>query len=272
MLDIQNWEEILRTLSQQAVYLLLRILAAVVILIIGHRVIKFIIKRFQRSKLCAKLDPGLSAFSVSIAKVLLYVVLVLILFGVLGVETASFLALFTSGGVAIGLAFQGAVSNLAGGVMILLFRPFRVGDYIETKDVAGTVKEINVLYTIILTPDNKRVTVPNGILTNTEITDYSAEKTRRVDLTFTAAYSSDLEQVKKLLLEEAASHEKVLQDPAPQARMQKHGQHALEFVLRAWVKPEDYWDVYFDLNESVKKSFDARGVEIPFPQLDVHTR
>ncbi len=272
MLDWETWEEFFRTLTQEAGYLILRIAGAVVILFFGFRLVRLLARRFTRSKLYARLDPGLASFTASIAKVLLYIGLFLIALGILGVETASFLALFTSGGVAVALAFQGAVTNLAGGVMILLFHPFRVGDYIETSQVAGTVKAVSVLYTVIVTPDNKRVTVPNGILTNTEITDYSAETTRRIDLFFSVSYRSDLEKVKALLLDVAENHEAVLKDPPAQARLQKYGDSALEFVLRVWVRPENYWDVYYDLNENVKKTFDANGVEIPFPQLDVHQK
>ena len=204
--------------------------------------------------------------------IVLYIILILMCFGVLGIETASFLALFTSGGVAIGLAFQGAVTNLAGGVMILLFHPFRVGDYIETTEIAGTVNAISVLYTVVLTPDNKRVTVPNGSLTNAAITNYSAEGQRRVELTFSVSYDCDIDKVKQILLSVAESDPKSLKDPAPLARMKTQSASSLDFVLRVWCAPENYWDLYFDLNENVKKALDEAGMEIPFPQMDVHMR
>lgn len=267
--ELQKW---FQSLGEQAFHLLVRILLALVLLFIGSKLIKFLLKKFQKSRLYQRMDPGLATFTSSAAKVVLYILLVLILMGVLGVETTSFLALFTSGGVAVALAFQGAVSNLAGGVMILLFHPFRVGDYIETTDLAGTVKEINVLYTVITTPDNKRVTVPNGTLTNMAITDYSAETTRRVDLTFSAAYSSDIDKVKAVMLREAGAHEKVLKTPEPQARLKAQSASSLDFILRVWCWPEDYWDIFYDLNESVKKAFDQNGIVIPFPQVDVHVQ
>ncbi len=267
--ELQKW---FQSLGEQAFHLLVRILLALVLLFIGSKLIKFLLKKFQKSRLYQRMDPGLATFTSSAAKVVLYILLVLILMGVLGVETTSFLALFTSGGVAVALAFQGAVSNLAGGVMILLFHPFRVGDYIETTDLAGTVKEINVLYTVITTPDNKRVTVPNGTLTNMAITDYSAETTRRVDLTFSAAYSSDIDKVKAVMLREAGAHEKVLKTPEPQARLKAQSASSLDFILRVWCRPEDYWDIFYDLNESVKKAFDQNGIVIPFPQVDVHVQ
>lgn len=267
--ELQKW---FQSLGEQAFHLLVRILLALVLLFIGSKLIKFLLKKFQKSRLYQRMDPGLATFTSSAAKVVLYILLVLILMGVLGVETTSFLALFTSGGVAVALAFQGAVSNLAGGVMVLLFHPFRVGDYIETTDLAGTVKEINVLYTVITTPDNKRVTVPNGTLTNMAITDYSAETTRRVDLTFSAAYSSDIDKVKAVMLREAGAHEKVLKTPEPQARLKAQSASSLDFILRVWCRPEDYWDIFYDLNESVKKAFDQNGIVIPFPQVDVHVQ
>lgn len=267
--ELQKW---LRSLGEQAFDLLVRILFALLLLFLGRKLIKHTVKKFKKSKLYAKMDPGLAAFTVSAANVVLYILLVLLLLGVLGLETASFLALFTSGGVAVALAFQGAVSNLAGGVMILLFHPFRIGDFIETSEIAGTVKEVNVLYTVIMTPDNKRVTVPNGSLTNTAITDYSTETRRRVDITFSVSYDTDIDNAKAVILAEAETHERVLTDPAPQARLSKQSASSLDFQLRAWCAPEDYWDVFFDLNESVKKSLDRAGIEIPYPQLDVHMK
>lgn len=267
--EFQKW---LEKLGEQAFNLLVRLLIALVLLFIGAKLIGFCLKKFKKSKLCQRMDPGLASFTLSASKVVLYILLILILMGVLGLETTSFLALFTSGGVAVALAFQGAVSNLAGGVMILLFHPFRVGDYIETSEIAGTVKEVNVLYTVVITPDNKRVTVPNGSLTNTAITDYSAETRRRVDIVFSAAYASDIDKVKAVILDTANAHEKVLQDPAPEARLKAQSANSLDFQLRAWCAPDDYWDVFFDLNESVKKAFDQNDIEIPFPQVDVHMR
>ena len=162
--------------------------------------------------------------------------------------------------------------SLAGGVMILLFHPFRVGDYIETTEIAGTVNAISVLYTVVLTPDNKRVTVPNGSLTNAAITNYSAEGQRRVELTFSVSYDCDIDKVKQILLSVAESDPKSLKDPAPLARMKTQSASSLDFVLRVWCAPENYWDLYFDLNENVKKALDEAGMEIPFPQMDVHMR
>lgn len=267
--ELEKW---LKNVGEQAFYFLIRLAAAGLLLFIGSKLIKFLMNRFKRSKLYQKMDPGLASFMASGGRIVLYIILILMCFGVLGIETASFLALFTSGGVAIGLAFQGAVTNLAGGVMILLFHPFRVGDYIETTEIAGTVNAISVLYTVVLTPDNKRVTVPNGSLTNAAITNYSAEGQRRVELTFSVSYDCDIDKVKQILLSVAESDPKALKDPAPLARLKTQSASSLDFVLRVWCAPENYWDLYFDLNENVKKALDEAGMEIPFPQMDVHMR
>lgn len=267
--ELEKW---LKNVGEQAFYFLIRLAAAGLLLFIGSKLIKFLMNRFKRSKLYQKMDPGLASFMASGSRIVLYIILILMCFGVLGIETASFLALFTSGGVAIGLAFQGAVTNLAGGVMILLFHPFRVGDYIETTEIAGTVNAISVLYTVVLTPDNKRVTVPNGSLTNAAITNYSAEGQRRVELTFSVSYDCDIDKVKQILLSVAESDPKSLKVPAPLARMKTQSASSLDFVLRVWCAPENYWDLYFDLNENVKKALDEAGMEIPFPQMDVHMR
>ena len=257
--ELEKW---LKNVGEQAFYFLIRLAAAGLLLFIGSKLIKFLMNRFKRSKLYQKMDPGLASFMASGSRIVLYIILILMCFGVLGIETASFLALFTSGGVAIGLAFQGAVTNLAGGVMILLFHPFRVGDYIETTEIAGTVNAISVLYTVVLTPDNKRVTVTN----------YSAVGQRRVELTFSVSYDCDIDKVKQILLSVAESDPKSLKDPAPLARLKTQSASSLDFVLRVWCAPENYWDLYFDLNENVKKALDEAGMEIPFPQMDVHMR
>lgn len=267
--ELEKW---LKNVGEQAFYFLIRLAAAGLLLFIGSKFIKFLMNRFKRSKLYQKMDPGLASFMASGSRIVLYIILILMCFGVLGIETASFLALFTSGGVAIGLAFQGAVTNLAGGVMILLFHPFRVGDYIETTEIAGTVNAISVLYTVVLTPDNKRVTVPNGSLTNAAITNYSAVGQRRVELTFSVSYDCDIDKVKQILLSVAESDPKSLKGPAPLARLKTQSASSLDFVLRVWCAPENYWDLYFDLNENVKKALDEAGMEIPFPQMDVHMR
>ena len=189
---------------------------------------------------------------------------------ILGIPTTSFVTALASCGVAIGLALQGALGNLAGGIMILVFKPFRVGDYITTASSSGTVSNITIMYTMLKTPDNKVITIPNGTLTNSVIENYSASDERRVDLVFTTSYDCDIDKVKTVLLDAVKKHERILKNPEPFARLTKHGDSALEYTVRVWCKAADYWDVNFDLIETVKKDFDANGISIPYPQMDIH--
>ena len=247
-----------------------KILAAIVILIIGSKLIKYIKKWLKTSRKLDKIDLGVRSFLVSFTGIALYIFLFLTVAMTLGIPTTSFITALASCGVAIGLALQGALSNVAGGIMILIFKPFKVGDYITTPDTSGTVSKITVVYTVLMTPDNKVITIPNGTLTNSVIENYSAVENRRVDLTFSTDYNADIEKVKNILINILDNHEKVLKDPAPFARLTNHGESSLEYTVRAWCKSNDYWDVNFDIVESVKKEFDANGIQIPYPQVDVH--
>ena len=189
---------------------------------------------------------------------------------ILGIPTTSFITALASCGVAIGLALQGALGNLAGGIMILIFKPFKIGDYITTASNSGTVSNITIMYTVLKTPDNKVITIPNGTLTNSVIENYSSSDKRRVDLVFTTAYDCDIDKVREILLAAANGHAKVLHEPEPFARLTKHGDSSLEYTMRVWCNADDYWDVNFDLIETVKRDFDANGISIPYPQMDVH--
>ena len=175
-------------------------------------------------------------------------------------------------GVAIGLALQGSLSNFAGGLMILFFKPFKVGDFIEASGESGVVTEITVVYTVLTTPDNKRVTIPNGSLTNSVIENYSAEPLRRVDLTFSTDYGCDIDMVKTVIGKLVEEHPLALAEPEPFVRLSAHGDSALTYAVRVWCKSEDYWTVHFDLTESVKKAFDQHDISIPYPQMDVHIK
>lgn len=265
-----NWEQIQTTLFEFATSWGIKLLAAIIILIVGIKLIGALTKWIKKSPKLDKIDDSLRSFLGSFSKIALYIVLVITVAMILGVPATSFITILASCGVAIGLALQGSLSNFAGGIMILLFKPFKVGDYIEASGESGTVEEISVVYTVLLTPDNKRITIPNGTLTNSVIENYSAEKTRRVDLTFSTAYDADIEKVKKVLLEVAESHPKALKDPAPFVRLCEHSDSALTYTVRIWCKSEDYWDVNFDTMENVKEAFDKNGIEIPYPQMDVH--
>ncbi len=187
----------------------------------------------------------------------------------IGIPATSFVTVMASAGVAVGLALQGSLSNLAGGIMILFFKPFKVGDFIETVDGTGTVKSITVFYTVIITPDNRQITLPNGTLTNASITNCSVETTRRLDFTYAVAYDSDLDLVRQTLSTAARSCEAVLAEPEPLIWMSRQADSALEYTLRVWCRGEDYFAVLTSMNEIVKRAFDCAGISIPFPQLDV---
>lgn len=267
-----NWQTILNYLVQLATSWGIKLLEALVLLVVGLKLVKWLKKWLKESPKLDKLDSGLRSFLVSFSSIILYALLIIVIASILGIPATSFITILASCGVAVGLALQGSLSNFAGGLMILFFRPFKVGDFIEASGETGIVQEITVVYTVLLTLDNKRVTIPNGGLTNSVIKNYSSEELRRVDLTFNVAYGSDVEQVKKLIADLAAAHPLALKEPAPFVRLSAHGDSALTFTTRVWCKNADYWDVYFDLTEGVKKAFDQKGIQIPFPQMDVHVK
>ncbi len=247
-----------------------KVLAGVVIVIIGMKAIKWLKKWIRTSPKLDKIDSSLRSFAVSFISVVLYALLFVTILMILGVPATSFVAVLTTCAAAIGLALQGSLSNFAGGIMILLFKPFKVGDYIEAAGESGTVNEISVVYTELLTPDNKRITIPNGTLTNSVIENYSSENLRRVDLTFKTSYDCDMDKVKSIIVNIIENHPKAMKNPEPFVRLSEHGENALTYTARVWCKNADYWDVNFDILENVKKAFDANGIAIPYNQLDVH--
>lgn len=243
---------------------------AIVVLFVGLFIVRKITQIVGRQVEKSKLDLTLKPFIMSLISNALKVLLAISVVGILGVETSSFVAVLAAGSFAVGLAFQGALSNFAGGILLLVVRPINVGDYIEANGYSGTVEAINILNTVLKTVDNKAIFIPNGILSNTSITNYSIEDTRRVDLTFGVGYEADNERVKGLLKEIVNGHPKILKDPEAFVRMSGHGDSAVEYTVRAWVKTEDYWDVHFDMLEAVKKVFDQEAISIPYPQMDIH--
>ena len=250
----------------------MKLLVAILIFVVGFFLIKAVVKFVKKSPKLDKMDAGVRSFTASFLAIALYIVLFVTIAAVVGIPIASLLTVLASCGVAIGLALQGALSNFAGGILILLFKPFKVGDYIEASGGEGTVQEITVVYTVILTVDNKRVTIPNGALTNAVIKNYSAEETRRVDLTFNTATGCDIEKTRQVILDVIALHPLALKDPAPFVRFSAHKESALEFTTRIWVKSADYWTVYFDMREAVEVAFAKNGIETPYPQLDVNVK
>jgi len=240
-----------------------KIILALVVYLVGRFVIKTLLKWLGKSKLFDKAEASVKTFALSFVKIGLNVLLVISIIGILGVPMASVIAVLASAGAAIGLALQGALSNLAGGIMLMVFKPFRVGDYIEAAGEAGTATEITLFYSVITTVDNKRVTVPNGTLMNANIINYSTEPLRRVDLVFTCGKGESPEKLQELMLGAMRDHEKVLADPEPFARLSGGTNEAMQFTARAWCKNDDYWDVYFDLTQRITELFGENGVTAP---------
>lgn len=245
---------------------------ALIVLVIGLKLAKFLSKKIASSRLMKRIDPSIAGFLSNSSLLALRAVVIIAAALILGVPGSAFITVFGSAGVAIGLALQGSLSNLAGGLMLLFFRPFSVGDFIQTNGYDGTVKQISVFYTTIVTPDNKRIVLPNGTLTNSALVNVTAEPTRRLDVAFSVAYDSDAEQVRRILLDIAQSNALILQDPAPIAPMTQHGDNAIVFTLRVWVARENYFAVQCYLLESVKAAFDREGISIPYTQIDIHTK
>ena len=267
-----NLQEVLNELVAWAIVFGRKLLASLLVLIVGRILIKWVNKLMTKGRFAEKNDKTVVTVLSHFVSAALYVMLVVIVIGILGVPTASVITVIASAGVAIGLALQGALSNIAGGIMILILRPFRVGDYVEVAGKAGPVTDVGIFYTTLTTPDNKVVIIPNGTVMGDTVTNISVKDTRRVDFSFCVAYGTDVEKVKSILMEEAANHALVLKDPAPFCRLSVQNESSLDFVLRVWVKSGDYWTVNFDLLETVTKRFEKEGIEIPFNQLDVNIK
>lgn len=265
-----KWEEISDYILEFAATWGGKILGSAIVLIVGLKAIKAFIKWLRNSPKLDRLDESLRSFFASFSSIALYSILVITIAMILGVPATSFITILASCGVAIGLALQGSLSNFAGGLMILLFKPFKVGDYIVASGEAGIVSEISVVYTEILTLDNRRVTIPNGGLTNSVIENYSSEELRRVDLTFSAAYNCEIKKVKEIINGVVSAHPLALENPAPFVRVSECADSAITYTVRIWCKNSDYWDLYFDVLEGVKEAFDKNGIEIPYNQIDVH--
>ena len=240
-----------------------KVLLAIVVWFVGKFIVSKIMGLVGKIKVLEKVEPNTRTFVLSALKWLLYVILVVSIVAILGVPMASVITVLGTAGAAIALSLQGSLSNLAGGIMLVIFRPFKVGDFVEASGVTGTVKEITLFYTVLNTVDNCRINVPNGALMNANIVDYSAEATRRVDLSFASAKSEDPKKIQSLMLDVMEQNEKVLKDPAPFARISGGTNEAMQFTVRAWCKTEDYWDVYFDLTQAITEKLGENGVQAP---------
>jgi len=248
----------------------IKLIAAVAILIIGRIIAKSIRKIIIKVMDKRKVDKTISTFISSLVFSALYIFVILAALSQVGIQTTSFMAIIGAAGLAIGLALQGSLSNFAAGFLIILFRPFKLGDYVEAGGVSGSISKITIFTTDINTVDNKKIIVPNAQIMNGTITNYTAEKTRRVDLTFGVGYDADISKVKDILNKIIKEHKLVLKDPESFVRLGNLGDSSIDFTVRVWTKTEDYWAVFFDLTESAKEEFDKENINIPYPQMDVH--
>jgi small conductance mechanosensitive channel len=247
-----------------------KIIYAILTLIIGLWIVKGITKGFSKLMDSRDFDPSLKPFLKSLISTLLKIMLVITVMTMLGIEMTSFIAILGAAGLAVGMALSGTLQNFAGGVMLLIFKPFKVGDFVEAQGYAGVIKEIQIFNTIMTTGDNKTIIIPNGGLSNGAMTNFSTQSTRRVDMTFGIGYGDDIKKTKELLSSIMASDERILKDPATFIAVSELADSSVNFVVRAWVYSSDYWPVFFHMQETVKIAFDKEGISIPFPQRDIH--
>lgn len=265
LLSSETWTLIL----SYAVTFCKNILLAVVVLVIGRWIIQRLVNVVTKAMSKKKVEPSLFSFIRSIISVTLYLLLIIVVISILGIETSSFIALFASAGVAIGMALSGTLQNFAGGVMILLFKPMKVGDFIEAQGYSGTVKEIQIFNTILTTPDNQTIIIPNGGLSTGSMKNYSKEPLRRVDVSFSFAYGTDLELVKKELHDIQTASPLILQDPAPWIGLTSLGESSATITTRSWCKSADYWTVAGYMNETVYQNLKGKGFMFPFNQMNI---
>ena len=247
-----------------------QIISAIIIFLIGRLLISIVNKLVAKLLARRHVDAGVQTFIKSFVNIMLTILLIVAIISKLGVDTTSFAALLASAGVAVGMALSGNLQNFAGGLIILLLRPFKVGDFIECQGVSGTVKEIQIFHTILTSPDNKVIYVPNGSLSSGTVINYSREATRRVDWTFCVEYGEDYEKVENVINKLIAADERILNTPAPFVNLIALADSSVNVVVRVWVKSENYWDVFFSMNKAVYATFNKEGINFPFPQLTVH--
>ena len=264
---MENWQE---TIQGAVMNHGPDVLGLIAILVIGRMVAKFVTSIVRKGLGKADVDPTLIGFVSNLLYMGLMALVVISGLGHLGVNTTSFAAIIGAAGLAIGFALQGSLGNFAAGVMLIVFRPFKAGDFVEAGGVMGVVEEVQVFATIICTVDNKEITVPNGSITGGSIVNYSTKPTRRVDMVFGIGYDDDIKQAKQILEDVVSADQRVLADPPPTIAVSELADSSVNFVVRPWVNSGDYWPVLFDITENVKLEFDKQGVSIPFPQTDVH--
>ena len=273
-LDLSEFESLLvkakEMLLTVGVDFAINLATAIVIFLVGRLVAKLLVRGLRKVMRRQEVDKTLETFVCNLASMVLLVFVVIAAISALGIQTASFIAVLGAAGLAVGLALQGSLSNFASGVLIVLFRPYKVGDWVEAAGISGSVEEVQILTTVLKTGDNKRVIVPNSQIMDAIITNYSANDTRRVDMVVGVSYSDDLDKVRATIEELIAAEDRILDEPAPTIAVSELADSSVNFVVRPWVATSDYWGVHFDLTEAIKKRFDQEGISIPFPQQDVH--
>lgn len=276
MEDVNGLKEITVALGEMAIRYILKyspsVIGAIITLVIGLWIIKWVLRLVNGQMDRSNVDSSLRPFLKSLVGTMLKIMLAISIMTMLGIEMTSFIAILASAGLAVGLALSGTLQNFAGGVMILLFKPFKVGDFIEAQGFKGTVKEIQIFVTILNSPENITTLIPNGGLANNSITNYSTRSTRRVDWTVGVAYGESIDVVRKVIEGLLDADGRLLDDPAPYVKVAELADSSVNFTVRGWVKSDDYWDVFFDMNENIYTAFQKEGISIPFPQLDVHIR
>lgn len=247
-----------------------RIIGAIIVFVVGRFIISFLNKLINKLLSKRKIDPSIKTFVRSLSNILLTILLIVAVVSKLGVETTSFAALLASAGVAIGMALSGNLQNFAGGLIVLLLRPYKVGDLIESQGITGTVREIQIFHTVLTTADNKVIYIPNGALSSGTVTNYSREATRRIEWIVGVEYGEDFEKVKKTIEDILAADGRILTDPAPTIALHALDASSVNVVTRVWVNAADYWDVYFNINKQIYAVFNREGIGFPFPQLTIH--
>lgn len=265
-----DWNMITGFLTGKALPLVFKVIIALLIYFIGMKLIKGCMSLTKKAMEKAKVDVGVESFLLSALRIILYIALFLVIISYFGFQVTSLAALVASAGVTIGLALQGSLSNLAGGVLILVLKPFKIGDYIIAQGLEGTVTDIEIFYTKLSTGDNKKIVIPNGALSNGNIVNVSHQEFRRVDLVFGVSYNSNVKVVKDILTDIANKHELVDHEKAVNVYINEFAASSIDFGFRVWTRSENYWTLKWELMEQVKEAFDANGIEIPFNQLDVN--
>ena len=265
-------EKVIDKILEGSIDLVFRIILAVLVIVIGSKLIKVLVKKIKNGKLFQKIEKSSQTFISSCLSIVLKIIIFIIAITILGIPTTTIVTIVGSAGLALGLALQGGLSNIAGGLMIMIFKPFKVGDYISANGYEGYVKGITMFYTCLVSLDNKVLQLPNGNLSNSEITNYTMNKLRMLDIRVSVSYDSDIKKVKDVLSKVANNYDLILKDKDINIKLKEMADSSLIFIFRAWVNTKDYWTAFYDINELIKESLDKNKIEIPYPQMDIHMK